>query len=87
MLFRTLLLIVALPCVAQAQNACRAEIGPARAKVLVDRCLQASPATHPPCNASNPCEMIREEVVRGCAYIASTPGAEKPPSWCREYRG
>ena len=92
MTLRTLLVSLLLVCslvlagAAGAQTECRAEIGPARARVLVDRCRQASPATHPPCNASNPCDMIRSEIVRGCAFIASTPGSEKPPSWCKDYR-
>ena len=59
------------PPATQAQSgqgtvACRDEIGPAAAKRLVARCFDASPATHPPCNAVNPCAMIREEIARSC---------------------
>ena len=87
MAFKTLLLLLALPFAAHAESACREDVGAARAQVLVDRCLEASPATHPPCNASNPCEMIRAEIVRGCAFIAAGPGTENLPSWCRDYEG
>lgn len=67
--------------VAHAQNqSCRAEVGARAAQQLVDRCTDISPATHPPCNASNPCEMIRDEIARGCRYARATPGSA--PSWC-----
>lgn len=67
------------PLVARAQTAegtvaCRDEIGPAAAKRLVAQCFDASPATHPPCNAVNPCAMIREEIARSCKlFEASSP--------------
>ncbi len=67
------------PPVAQARAgqgtaACRDEIGPAAAKHLVAQCFDASPATHPPCNAVNPCAMIREEIARSCKlFEASSP--------------
>src|SRR5690606_30308357 len=41
---------------------CNAEIGRPAAARLVERCIRVSPATHPPCNAENPCEMIQEEI-------------------------
>lgn len=67
------------PLVAQARSdqgtlTCRVEIGPAAAKRLVAQCFDASPATHPPCNAVNPCAMIREEIARSCKlFEASSP--------------
>lgn len=67
------------PLVAQARAgqgtvACRDEIGPAAAKRLVAQCFDASPATHPPCNAVNPCAMIREEIARSCKlFEVSSP--------------
>lgn len=50
-------------------RSCRAEIGNRAAQALVRRCLAVSPATHPPCNALNPCALIRSEIARSCALI------------------
>lgn len=58
----------------QGTVACRDEIGPAAAKRLVAQCFDASPASHPPCNARNPCAMIRDEIARSCKlFEASSP--------------
>lgn len=51
-----------------AQPTCTKEVGAAAAKELADRCNYVSPATHPPCNAQNPCAMIRDEITRSEAY-------------------
>jgi len=63
---------------------CRAELGALKSATLVDRCTEVSPATHPPCNADNPCALIISEIKRGCGLFAkdSTPGA---PAYCRNY--
>jgi len=53
---------------------CDQQIGKAAAKHLADRCLMVSPASHPPCNAANACEMIRDEIKRSCDLF----GADKP---------
>jgi hypothetical protein len=53
---------------------CDQQIGKAAAKRLVNRCLMVSPASHPPCNAANACEMIRDEIKRSCDLF----GADKP---------
>ena len=45
---------------------CRAQIGEAAAARLVERCIQVSPATRPPCNAANPCDLIHGEIDRSC---------------------
>jgi hypothetical protein len=61
-----------LPAAAQAAAqapACEKELGQAKAKALVDACIQVSPATHPPCNGANPCALIRGEVARGCDLL------------------
>ncbi len=42
---------------------------PHRAAVYVRECLRVSPATHPPCNAHNPCAVITAEIRRGCALL------------------
>jgi hypothetical protein len=61
---------------------CAAAIGKAKAQVLVDRCLDVSPATHPPCNALNPCDLIIDEIRRGCALLEGTGR----PRFCQLYR-
>jgi hypothetical protein len=57
-------------------GSCLAEIGAARSKRLVERCIKVSPATHPPCNSANPCAMIQEEIDRSCAMYG--PDEAKP---------
>ncbi|MBF0666210.1 MAG: hypothetical protein IR159_11855 [Brevundimonas sp.] len=52
---------------ADGAGACLAEIGAAASARLVERCIAVSPATHPPCNAANPCAMIQGEIDRSCA--------------------
>ena len=46
---------------------------------LVARCIAVSPATHPPCNAANPCQMIQNEIDRSCEMI---PAGEARPAEC-----
>jgi hypothetical protein len=36
---------------------CIDEVGADEAEMHVDQCLEVSPATHPPCNGANPCQM------------------------------
>ncbi|MFN3817045.1 hypothetical protein [Brevundimonas sp.] len=48
-------------------GSCAGERGQAAAQALVDRCIQVSPATRPPCNTANPCAMIQAEIDRSCA--------------------
>lgn len=55
---------------------CLEEIGPAASAALVERCIMVSPATRPPCNAANPCEMIQGEIDRSCAMYG--PGETRP---------
>ncbi|MNE26352.1 hypothetical protein D3C80_1197140 [compost metagenome] len=57
-------------------GSCLAEIGEARAKRLVERCIKVSPATRPPCNSANPCDMIQGEIDRSCAMYG--PDEVKP---------
>jgi hypothetical protein len=61
---------------------CLSERGSAAAKLLVDRCLEVSPATHPPCNAANDCSLIESEIRRGCGFLS---GADAP-AYCKDYR-
>lgn len=57
-------------------GSCLAEIGEARSKRLVERCIAVSPATRPPCNSANPCDMIQGEIDRSCAMYG--PDEVKP---------
>ena len=61
--------------------ACTDAVGAERAKRLVEECLQVSPATHPPCNEQNSCELIISEIKRSCALIGQTA-----PGFCSEYQ-
>jgi len=61
------------------EKSCGEEIGAQRARVLVERCAEASAATHPPCNAMNPCQMMIDEIKRNCVLQKLTD------SYCKEY--
>ena len=62
-------------------RSCRRTIGPERADILVDQCLEVSTAAHPPCNARNSCPLINDEIRRGCSLL----GRNAPP-FCDQYR-
>ena len=53
--------------------------GAEAAQRLVDRCIAVSPATRPPCNVANPCEMIQGEIDRSCEMYAA---GETRPAEC-----
>ena len=60
---------------------CREAIGAAASARLVERCIQVSPATRPPCNAANPCDLIQGEIDRSCKLWerdGNPPAACKP---------
>ena len=65
---------------ADAAADCLSAIGKAAADRLVERCVQVSPATRPPCNVANPCALIQGEIDRSCAMYG--PGEDRPPE-CR----
>lgn len=71
------------PSLAFAQN-CEDEVGAELAAVYVDQCIEVSPATRPPCNVENSCELIQNEIARGCAFIAEE-APEEVPDLCAEY--
>ena len=54
--------------------------GEAASARLVVRSIQVSPATHPPCNAANPCDLIQGEIDRSCKLWARDGD---PPAACR----
>lgn len=59
---------------------CNQTVSAAEASRLVEQCLAVSPGTHPPCNAQNSCQLIVDEIRRGCNLIGQ--GA---PAFCSEY--
>jgi hypothetical protein len=60
---------------------CIKAVGAERSKKLVEECLQVSPATHPPCNSQNSCELIIDEIRRSCALLQ-----QNQPGFCDEYK-
>lgn len=60
-------------------GSCLNEVGAAASARLVERCIMVSPATHPPCNAANPCAMIQGEIDRACEMYGPT---EAKPAEC-----
>ncbi|MGN6207809.1 hypothetical protein [Asticcacaulis sp.] len=62
-----------------SDGTCLSEIGKAASDRLVARCIMVSPATHPPCNAANSCQMIQDEIDRSCAMYGPE---EKKPAEC-----
>lgn len=63
-----------------ADKSCAEAIGAKRSAMLVEQCTTVSPATRPPCNAANSCEMINSEVQRGCDMLADD---ENAPDFCK----
>ena len=67
---------MAVAAAAGEPGSCLAEAGGEGSARLVERCIRVSPATHPPCNAANPCTMIQGEIDRACAMYG--PDEAKP---------
>ncbi len=63
------------------ETPCRSEIGEAAAARLVERCRDVSPSTRPPCNAANPCALIREHITWACDKWG--PGETRPRTCVR----
>ena len=61
-------------------QSCSQEVGAEVAQTYVDQCIEVSPATRPPCNADNPCQMIWSEIWRGCDMLG-----EDRPAFCADY--
>jgi hypothetical protein len=67
-------------------QSCEAEVGRDEAQTYVNQCLEVSPATHPPCNAENPCDLIWSEIERGCRFLAEDRVSRQTmPSFCSDY--
>ena len=69
-----------------AAQSCLQTAGPQRSREMVRQCIRVSQATHPPCNAENPCDLIVDEIKHGCAELAEPGGTVRPPAFCRQYR-
>jgi 5-methylcytosine-specific restriction endonuclease McrA len=67
-----------------ADGSCRSTAGAQKSAELVRQCKAISEATHPPCNASNPCDMMVEEITRWCGIRRETQIAA--PAFCGQYR-
>ncbi|MGX1745757.1 MULTISPECIES: hypothetical protein [unclassified Brevundimonas] len=63
------------------ERPCRETLGETASARLVQRCIAVSPATRPPCNAANPCDLIQGEIDRSCAMW--TRDGETPPKECK----
>jgi len=63
-------------------QSCKEEVGAEEAQTYVDQCIEVSPATRPPCNAENTCQLIWDEIARGCAMLG-----KDAPEYCSEYGG
>jgi len=60
---------------------CVQAVGAGQSKKLVEECLQVSPATHPPCNSQNSCQLIIGEIKRSCSMLQ-----KNQPSFCGDYK-
>lgn len=63
------------------ERPCVEALGEAASARLVQRCIAVSPATRPPCNSANPCDLIQGEIDRSCAMW--TRDGETPPKECK----
>jgi hypothetical protein len=67
-----------------ADNSCRATAGEKIAADLVKQCTEISEATHPPCNALNPCNTMVDEIRRWCVIRHRYPNIPSP-TFCTHY--
>lgn len=58
-----------------SSTACTVDQGSDAAVALAARCTRVSPASHPPCNPENPCQLIQDEIDRSCAQYSD---ADRP---------
>ncbi len=65
-------------CAPLVGRPCKDTAGMRRAIELVNRCIEVSPATHPPCNENNACSLIQDEIDRGCRFLPR----DKSPAYC-----
>ena len=67
--------------ISQASAAsCSSDIGAIEARQLVKQCIEVSTSTHPPCNVQNSCDIMVDEIQRGCNLARSS--SSKLPRFC-----
>ena len=66
--------------VSAEEKTCAIELGKNNSEILVKWCINVSPATRPPCNSANSCELIVDEIRRGCAFLKNDKNS---PYYCR----
>ncbi|GAB7533635.1 hypothetical protein PS3A_60510 [Pseudomonas sp. 3A(2025)] len=79
LMFSLLITVLAVFQANAADKTCTEAIGQKRAELLVKQCINVSPATRPPCNVANSCELINSEVERGCGFLDDDPNT---PDYC-----
>ena len=82
--FLTLVVLAGLAPAGVLAQSCEEEAGTDLAETYVEQCLEVSPATHPPCHIENRCDLIWDEVARGCALLAKD-APELVFEYCAEY--
>ena len=65
--------------VSAEEKSCAGELGKKPSDTLVKWCINVSPATHPPCNSNNACNLITDEIKRGCGFLKNETS---PPGYC-----
>ena len=76
------------------QNSCIAERGSVEARVLANRCMMVSGASHPPCSPLNSCVILQEHIDYMCHVMGvaapectnATPFTRKHLNWYRTAR-
>ena len=66
--------------VSAEEKSCTNELGKTNSEILVKWCMNVSPATRPPCNSANSCDLIVDEIRRGCAFLKNDKNS---PYYCR----
>ena len=74
-----LALVVGYSAATTAEQSCLQQLGTSQSEQLVKWCIESSPATHPPCNSENSCELIVSEIKRSCGFLKD---AKKVPAYC-----
>lgn len=63
------------------KGTCKQALGAVKAQTLVNRCLEVSGSTRPPCNVENSCRLMMDEIKYGCEQIGAAA-----PQYCKEYK-
>jgi hypothetical protein len=66
---------------ASKEKSCAKSAGKQQAKEWVAQCQEVSAGSHPPCSGENSCQVITEEIRRGCRLLG-----KDAPGFCADYR-